>query len=347
MKKIVLSLLSILFVGAGCSISFTSSRLKDGGVFRSTTFGEQWEQKVLVSQEKKRSVTISNEDITGLYFSPASPEEITVTTLEHGIYRTANNGDIWTKVNVTDGQYPTFAYDPSNPSVQYTATGATIVKTVDNAAAWETVYTESTGQRITALAVDRYDTSRVYAGTSSGVVLRSDNYGVDWSVLYQAGNSLRSIIIRPDDTRTVFLVTSSDGLFRTTNAGQDWTHLREALSPFSHANEALQLLVSPFHNSTLYYASKHGLLRSTNNGDTWEEIKTLVQPNTLPVWTVALDSGNPSILYFSVNDLIHKSEDNGLTWKTIETVPTNRLIARMAPHPSRPGELFVGAFLVK
>lgn len=346
-RPLTLISLSFLLIGAGCSISFSSSRVKNGGVFVSTTFGEEWEQKVFVSQEKKHTITISNADITSIVVSPLNADEVTVTTLESGVYRSLNNGDQWTKLPLNDGHYPTFVYDPGNASVQYTAHGPTILKTSDNGATWESVYTESLGQAITALAVDRYDTSRLYAGTGSGIILKSVNFGIDWSVIFNAENHVRSIVIRSDNTRTLYLLTSANGIFRSTNAGDDWTNLRPKFSAFPGSNQSSQLLISPHTNSTLYLASKYGLLKSINSGDTWEIIPTLIQPNTLQVWTVGLDSENPNILYYTVNNLLHKSEDGGRTWKTIEKVPTNRLIARLTPHPQRPGVLYLGTFLVK
>lgn len=344
-KRIFAILVAPLFF-VGCSIRLTSSKVVDGGIFRSTDYAETWKQQVFVSQVKKKIIAISDVGIAKVIFYPHNPDEIIVTTLGNGVYRTTNDTESWQQTNLRSGSYNDFSYDPLNPSVQYAAIGASIIKSSDGGAHWQTVYTETRGEQMTSIAVDAYDDERIYAGTSGGTIVKSLNGGSDWAALFDVNDSLRAIQISPQDTRTVYAVTTSNGIYRTTDAGTTWTQL-EALTKFGGAGQVHQLIFVPGSPNRLVAATNYGLMRSDDGGMTWTAVKTLIPFNTVPLQTVAIDPKSTSTIYFSVNNLIHKSEDNGTTWRTISTVPTKRFITQLVVSPAKDGVLYLGTIKLK
>lgn len=340
--KVALSLSTLLFF-AGCSIRLTSSSIVDGGIFRSDDSGATWQQKVLVGKDKKRTVTISGVDVNGIYPSPHANQELTITTTANGVYTTTDSGDHWTVSTLPQGAYTSFAYDPKNSAIQYAATGVTIRKTSDGGTTWVTVYTDARGQAITALVVDWYDDSRIYAATSTGTILKSLDYGSSWSVQKQSGDTVRSFLASSQDSRVLYAVTAATGLLKTVNGGDEWTQV-QGLSTFAGGTKIHDITEVADH---IYLATDYGILVSSDGGTVWKPITTLVPFGTLPIQTVAVDPNNTNVMYFSVRNLIHVTEDGGAQWRTIATVPTKRRINKLMILPSQSTTLFVGVVKIK
>jgi photosystem II stability/assembly factor-like uncharacterized protein len=331
----------------GCSIRLSNTKVRDGGIFRSDDNGETWTQKVLIRQEKNRLITMSDVDPTSIVISPFNEDEIVVTTAANGIYGSTNGGETWSQTTLTTGNFPTFAFDPSNRAILYTSTGSNILKTTNEGTTWDIIYTDSKGEGIISLAVDWYDSSKVYAGTSAGTILKSVNYGNDWAILHSTKDPIKTLFFRSDDTRILFAETANRGIYRSNDAGVTWTDFSKTLSMFPGSNINAHITFAKSNPIILYMTSNYGLLKSIDGGDSWQQITTLVPPNTIPLRTVGIDPENENRIYFTVNNLLHKSEDGGKTWRTIETIQTSRLIRTLLVHPTKTGRLYIGTLKVK
>ena len=345
--RFIVPIVLIVLLTTGCSIRFSNNRVRDGGIFRSTDYAEHWEQKVFVRQEKKQTITISDVDVANIFPSPFSPDEFILATFAHGLYGTTNGGDSWQQTTINAGNYQAFSFDPANPSILYTASGRNIMKSADSGGSWDIIYTDTRGEGIVALVVDPYDSSKLYAGTTGGTILKSVNYGNDWSVKHTINDPVRTIFFRADDSRIVYVVTTNKGLERSPDGGETWMSLLKNVATFPGAGVVYQGAYSKNLPMAFYAATNYGLIKSPDGGETWQAIKTLLPANSVPVRTVGVDPANVQILYFTVNNLLHKSEDGGTTWRTIETIPSGRLIVRMLVHPTRPGTVFLGTFKTK
>lgn len=337
------ALIGALALLGGCSIRLTSSSIVDGGVFRSDDAGSTWQQKVLVSKERKKTVTISGVDVNGIYPSPHNDQELAITTAANGVYTTMDNGEHWTASALPNGAYTSFAYDQKNTAIQYTATGVTIRKSSDGGGTWATVYTDARGQAITALLVDWYDDARVFAATSTGTILKSLDYGSSWSVQKQSGDTIRSFLASDKDSRVLYAITANTGLLKTVNSGDEWIPV-QGLSDYSGAN---RINGATEVGDSIYLATDYGLLVSSDGGTTWKPITTLVPFGTLPLQSVAVDPNNTNVIYFSVRNLIHVTEDGGAQWRTIDTIPTKRKINKLVIHPSQSSTIFAGVIKAK
>ncbi|MBI4415030.1 MAG: hypothetical protein HY566_02205 [Candidatus Kerfeldbacteria bacterium] len=344
-RSLTILILLGTFLG-GCSISFTSSKRVDGGIFRSTDFGETWEQRVFVGTEKKKTLTISAVDVSGIYFSPADPESMVITTYASGLYHSTDAGGTWVKDGLRAANVTAFVFDPSSPTIQYAGSGPNIYKTTDGGPTWDIIYTDTRGEGMSALYVNTAEPSTVLAVTSSGTILKSTNYGVEWKVLTSIGDSIKFLFPSRQDANRLYALTNSRGLFRSLDGGQNWKEL-DGLRQYPGAEQVNWLTASPFFPDTVYVATNYGILKSVNGGDAWAPIKTLIPFGTVPIKTVAVDPIDSKIIYFSVEHLLHRTDDGGQTWKTIESIPTSRRIQRLVTHPTQPGVLFFGTLLVK
>lgn len=344
--RFVFILAAALVITSGCSLRFTSSKVVDGGIFRSDDAGATWQQKVLISQDKKTKTTISNVDVNGLYIAPTTTDELTITTAANGIFTSTDKGEHWTANSFGSGAVPAFSYDPKNIALRYAATGVTIRKSADSGETWTTIYTDARGEIITALAVDWYDDAKLYAGTNVGTILKSTDFGVTWSVQDRIGDQIRSFTVNPGDSRVLYLTTANKGVYKTVDGGIQWDQLK-SLGSFDNANKVHDLVLIPGTPERLLLATDHGLMQSIDAGTTFIALKTLVPNNTLPVRAVAVDPTNTQTMYFSVNALIHKTTDGGTQWQTIASMPTKRRIVKLGLVPGSPVTLYAGVYRTK
>lgn len=81
------------------------------------------------------------------------------------------------------------------------------------------------GTDVCCLAADPLDRQRVYAGTESMGVLRSDDRGRTWRTVGLAGQPVRAIAASPTQRNVVYAGTRPACLFVSTDGGTNWTEL--------------------------------------------------------------------------------------------------------------------------
>ena len=132
------------------------------------------------------------------------------------------------------------------------------------------------GTLVTALAVDPFNASTLYAGTSLAGLWKSVNGGASWSVAGTGytGDVATAIAIDPSNPNTVY-VGSNVGVFKSLNAGALWSLKVAGLS-----DQRVQALVVDPASPSVLYASvmgpNGGIHRSANGADVWT-------PRALPV----------------------------------------------------------------
>lgn len=350
MKRFALLLLPLALLGISCN------KKTDGGVYRSVDSGETWEQATFVSSDGKRTQTISEVDVIAMAFHPNDSNIIYLGTQNNGLYITLTGGETWIQSKVDSGYIGSIAVDPVDPNNVYLGKNSSILKSVDQGATWETVYTDVKGGNITTLAVDGFEHSRVYAGTSAGNIYKSTDYGINWDIRMQKGVGIKRFLIADHDTRILYALTTEQTLYQSVVGGEPvpgetadtinsgWTQLLE------DDNGVQDIAMDPNNSSTLYIATHRGLMKSVDDGHTWNDVVTLLGSNNdqndaiRNIWAAP---GKPNELYFTVNNDIHKSVDGGVTWKVIEQFPSTRKIYRMLIDPQTPNVMYVGMYKVE
>jgi photosystem II stability/assembly factor-like uncharacterized protein len=350
MKRLALLFLPLVVLGLGCN------QRTDGGVYRSLDSGETWEQATFISSDGKRVQTISEVDVISMVFHPNDTNIIYLGTKENGLYITLTGGETWIQSKVDSGYIGAIAVDTVDPNNVYLAQGSSILKSTDQGATWETVYTDVKGATVTTLAVDSFEHSRVYAGTSAGNIYKSTDYGVNWDIRLQKGVGIKRLLIASHNTQIIYVLTNDQNLFQTVVGGEPipgetadtinsgWDRLLEG-------DEGVQdITMDPNNSSTLFIATHRGLRKSVDDGKTWNDIVTLLGSNNSQndsmrnMWVAP---GKPNELYFTIDNKIHKSVDGGVTWKVIENFPSTRKIYRLLIDPETPNVMYVGMYKVE
>lgn len=314
-KKISLViLLSWFVVFGGISCTNNSSSL---GVFRSDDEGITWQQKVKIDDKK----TIKSTDVISMSINPLDSKIIFIGTRENGLYKTSDEGESWQQTALTSGNINAISIDPKDPNVLYIAgyfgTLGKIFKSTDGGQNLEEIYSETHEKNVvTAIAIDTYDNRKVYAGTSEGSVLKSEDGGRSWILQSRLDDDIVCIAISPHDTRYILVGTASDGIYKTTNGGEEWINVQEKISSeFSKKTATVRSLVfDPLVQGKIYFTSLEGFLISDNGGESWRKIDILTEVTKKGTTTIAV-SNDSARIYLGIDSAVYKSSDNGQSWE--------------------------------
>jgi fibronectin type 3 domain-containing protein len=204
-----------LFVG----VCEGTALVNGGGVFLSTTNGENWTQANSgLGNSSVRSIAISGSNMFA-------------ATDGKGIYLSANNGESWAPV---DSGLP----DTTHTWVQSLAVkggnifagtaGGGVFLSTNNGTSWTAVNSGLTGKGlyVSSLAVSG---GNIFAGTAGGGVFLSTNNGTSWTAVNSGlmDTTVWSLAINGND---VFAGTAfNSGVYISTNNGTSWTSISSGL----------------------------------------------------------------------------------------------------------------------
>ncbi|MFH1426660.1 MAG: hypothetical protein ABIG66_04525 [Candidatus Kerfeldbacteria bacterium] len=334
-------LASVALVGQSCG------SVADGGIFISSDVGEQWEQKVYIGQEGRKTVTIGGVDVVTIEVDPKLPGNVYVGTKEDGLFKSDSKGESWWQLGIAPDKIRDVAVNPVDSGIVYTIRGSDIIKSADFGNNWEIVYTDTQGALITRIAIDWFKPDRIFATTSIGTILLSEDNGANWRVLYQVDEPILGFLISYEDSRVLYVLELDKAIHKSTDGGNTWVNLynEEFDADFHRAAQVKTFAMDANNADTLYATSKEGLIKTTNGGGNWEFVNTLIErgaDENAAISAVTTIPGQPDTLIFAVGRIIHKSIDGGRTWKTIENFPSQRSITYMVVDPEDPNRLIAG-----
>lgn len=343
--KLITILLIAIFSITGCDISFSSSKLTDGGIFRSKDHGNTWEQIVFAGytgKKQNKKVNIDKVNIKELIFAPQDANVLYLSTFSDGLYLSTNQGDEWLKIFASKVTINDFALDYKNNQTIYLTVNNNVYKTIDQGQNWNIIYTDSQpGQIINAIAIDSYDNRRIYIGLSDGRLLRSLDYGTSWLNLYDLDTGIKNIIINSRDTRKIYLTTEKEGIYYSDDLGQTWQEpkINEQEQAFPGSRYLSYVFLNPTKENSLIIATDYGLLESTANITNWQPFKLITPPGGVKISALAVNPQNAKEIYYSVNNVLYQTFDQGQTW--INTIlPTSRLVSQIEFNPDNPEIIF-------
>ncbi|GFE79462.1 hypothetical protein GCM10011487_14620 [Steroidobacter agaridevorans] len=177
---------------------------------------------------------------------------------------------------------------------------------------------------VTEVVSTSNDNRTLLAMTLTRGLFESVDGGIDWAPLnplngYEVMNALVSA---PSNPRTLYLIarvelaggqlpTFENVLLRSLDGGANWSRL---VTPDP---QLVAVAVDPTDDRTVYLSSLlNGLSKSTDGGDHWARLP-VPPPSPLPIYAIAIDPQNPSIVYSGDTESIHRSVDGGQSWETL------------------------------
>lgn len=316
-------ILALALMGQGCGTAQPASG-PDGGVFRSKDKGVVWSQiKTLNAGPKQGS--IANVGIATLAIDPQDTKAIYAGTELNGVIYSLDGGDSWEQaLGIPSGRVPAVAVDPKDKCTVYATRDNQILKTTNCSRDWTAVYFDPRNIKFTALIVDWFNPSVLYAGTSDGDIVKSENGGATWRVANRViGNKIIQLAFDPRDSRIVYGAVDRDGLVKTTDAGATWISISQELQPFDGANSANFVLPDPSIAERVYTVSKYGILQSNDGGASWTALKLPTPAGTVNMKAFAVNPKDSRELVYATDKAVIWSNDGGQTW-TPKKLPTSR-----------------------
>jgi photosystem II stability/assembly factor-like uncharacterized protein len=337
--KLLLVTSALVFIGAACTPGSIENNA-DGGIWVSSDAGEEWEQRVVVHVDRRNNITISNLDIKKLVFSPGDSRKIFAVTERNGLWVSWNSGHNW-DIILPNSHVADIAVDPKNTLRLYAAVNGDIALSKDEGITWSSAYTsDDPSITITSLELDIKNSNTIYAATSIGELLVSENAGVSWRVLSTISeqHAILRIEFHPTLKNTMYALVSKVGLARSRNNGNAWELFTETFSDFRGADEPRDFALIL---SGIVYASKFGLLRSLNQGRDWTALPLISGARDANIYSLTVNDNNPLEIFYGTKSTLYRSVDGGFNWIPRQ-LPTTRVATELVVHPEDKATLMMG-----
>jgi photosystem II stability/assembly factor-like uncharacterized protein len=128
-----------------------------------------------------------------------------------GLFKTTDSGQQWTRILGESGRFNDIPAVTARGQVIHAAQGTGIRTSLDGGRTWSAP--QLTDERITAITVDRSDPARSYAGTATGWVYRSDDFGSSWVLFSDGLQSARVFRIDTNDNGNRIYAATHSGLY--------------------------------------------------------------------------------------------------------------------------------------
>ncbi len=346
---IILILLILGISLSGCSVSFTKNKMSElGGVFKSINHGKTWEHKVLIKSVLTKKQTIGNTDITNIVIDPQDNQTIYLGTEKNGIYYSNDGANSWEHSKGLDNMtIDALAIDPKSRNIIYASSGNSIFKSTDCANNFKRIYYDTKLTiKILSLAVDHYNTAIIYAGTSRGDILKSLNYGKNWTAIYRVPDQIKKIIISPNDSRIIYFATKKSGIYKTTNSGKSWVSYKKDLKKYKDGLIYKDMVCFNDIKDGLILANNYGLLRTKDGGKTWEKINLNTPKKGANIYSLAVNPKNHKEIYYGTDTTFYHSIDGGISWSS-KKLPSNRVANVLSIDYEHPNIIYLGVLKQK
>ncbi|MCK9616833.1 MAG: hypothetical protein M0R21_03255 [Lentimicrobiaceae bacterium] len=243
---------------------------------------------------------------SGANFSPARSGmgEITVNMLimhptdhlilqaatNHGIYKTTNGGNTWTKKSIYNMNFKDIKYKPGNPLIAYATSGGMFYRSSDGGETWQSVYLGFSASRIVigvspaqpdwvyiccARATAPFIFQGLYRSTNSGQSfnLQSSSpniFGYDSDGDDEREQSGYDLAIAVNPTNANIIYIGGINIWESTDAGVNW-ELNNHWDDVGNVHADIHSLDYNPLNGVLYCGSDGGL-SYTSNGTDWNDL---------------------------------------------------------------------------
>jgi len=197
--------------------------------------------------------------------------------------------------------------------------------------------------RITAIEVDPRNPDRIYAGSASGGLWRSDNLATTWTPIFddQHSASIGAVAIDPLNSDVIWVASGEanprnsqsvgTGIYKSIDGGRSWTRLGLEKSEHLH-----RVLIHPHNTNTVYVCAtgptwsdgeQRGVYKTADGGQSWQ--KVLYVNESTGCGDLVMDPVNPDKLLAAMWDHrrtpwdfrsggpgsgLHVTYDGGATW---------------------------------
>jgi photosystem II stability/assembly factor-like uncharacterized protein len=255
------------------------------------------------------------------------------------LWTAIGSGATWWRLPVWGAEVHVFAVDPFQPGTVYCGTSrGNFYGSSDGGATWSALRPGAAfpGYVVTSLIADPAVPGRLWASLAGqyrgGVVVRSDNRGVDWTVLARWKSSVdtRALALAPGGT--TLAIGGDDGVQISRDGGLTWTPTGVDV-PGLYQVESLAF--DPADPKVLYAGTWRQAFRSRDGGATWMRIADgMVLDATVYAWD--FDPRDPRDIWVSTCGWVYRSRDGGDRWTRYKNGFSNRRSHAIRRDPRKP-----------
>ena len=237
---------------------------------------------------------------------------------------------------------------------------------------WKLIGPANTGGRITDIEMPRSNDTTIYAGSASGGIFVSTDFGINWIPIFDKQPSLAigDIEIDPNNDNIIYAGTGEpntgggsitydgNGIYKSSNAGKTWNS-----SGLMNVGTIGKISVAKTNSNIIYVAAvgniyqksnNKGLYKSINGGTAWTKVLYLsdstsvndvavspVDANTLYATTWERISRPGVRVYGGITTNLFKSTDGGANWTKLLPDDANRGRMSIDIPPINANKLYV------
>jgi photosystem II stability/assembly factor-like uncharacterized protein len=242
----------------------------------------------------------------------------------------------WQPVGPDGGTVRSLAADPKNPERIFLGTSAgNLYLSSDSGASWARFARPGNSAEMVLdhIAIDPTDSRNIFVAAwnaqlphSDGDLFRSKDGGKTWEIVADLhGKSIRALSIAAANPK-ILVAGALDGIYRSSDGGQAW----ERISPENHAEikNVESIAIDPANADVIYAGTWHLPWKTEDGGKTWHNIKKGVIDDS-DVFSIVIDSSQPSNLFISACSGIYRSESAGELFRKLQGIPYSARRTRM------------------
>ena len=242
----------------------------------------------------------------------------------------------WQPVGPDGGTVRSLAMDPRDPDRIFLGTSAgNLYLSSDNGASWSRFARPGSSAEMVLdhIAIDPTDPRKIFVAAwnaqlpnSDGDLFRSKDGGKSWEIVADLhGKSLRALSIAAANPK-IMVAGALDGIYRSRDGGGAW----ERISPENQAElkNVESIAIDPANADVIYAGTWHLPWKTEDGGKTWHNIKKGVIDDS-DVFSIVIDSSQPSNLFISACSGIYRSESAGELFRKLQGIPYSARRTRM------------------
>ena len=273
-----------------------------------------------IPSSRDLSTTWQRTAVRCVALNPTNPDEI-LTCIDdaHGLYRSTNGGNAWSRVDLGTGSAWTYAFAPSNSQIRYASFGSWsesggFYHTTDGGNAWTKTGVGAIDSTVIAVAIHPTNPDIVLAGTSRDGLYRSTDGGDSWVKVSDGLDDVTfySVAFAPGDPDVVY-AGGYTGIYHSADGGATWDDADSGFSTWY----VRSLAIHPDQPETVLIGASHfpkgGVYKRTSSDAPFAPKIDGMQDTF--VLDIEQHPGDPNILYAATWGAgIFRSTDGGLTW---------------------------------
>lgn len=340
-------------------VIYTSGhRLREGGFFKSTDGGVTWKEAKELRNEAIHALHQSSKNpdmmLAGTYNgvwistnsgdswkkieSPTMPiniDSLAIDPVDTNIiyagtfwraYKTTDGGRNWRLIKegmIDDSDVFAVEIDSRNPDHVIASACSGIYESWNKGEKWAKVNgIPSQSRRTRAIMVNPGTPGTIYAGTTEGFWMSSDN-GRTWALTSTRQLEVNSITVHPDEPNRVYIGTNNYGVMVSNDGGKNFTQTNGNFS------SRLAYSITPdieqsnrLYATTINTATGGGYIFISNDaGRTWSPAMKNIAINILIPYSLLQDRVNPNTIYLATNLGMYRSLDRGNSWAQLAAPP--------------------------